>query len=207
MKKIYLIRHGETESNRRGIFRGRLDIPLSETGKKQSESIREYFKDIDIEIVFSSPLTRALETAETAFGQKLIIKKEELINNLDLGDWSGVEKESIRKNFPEKWKIWKKSPEKIKFPNGETLKDVYQRAELFLNKISKISKENIAVVSHRSVIKIILSAALGIKENYFWKFHLDNASISTLIDSEDRGFTLYNLNYTSHLNSFIIEWF
>ncbi len=206
MKRIYLIRHGETESNRRGIFRGRLDIPLSDTGEKQAESLKKYFKNISIEIVFSSPLKRALKTAEIAFNQKQIIK-EELINNLDLGDWSGVEKEKIRVNFPEKWNIWKKSPEEIKFPNGETLNDVYKRAEMFLTKILKMKEENIVVVSHRSVIKIILSAALGIKDNYFWKFHLDNASVSTLINLEERGWTLYNLNYTSHLDNFTTEWF
>ncbi len=206
MKKIYLIRHGETESNRKGIFRGRLDIPLSKKGEEQAELLVEYFKDKKIEIVFSSPLSRAFKTAKICFPQNNVFK-DELLNNLDLGEWSGKEKEEIKIKSPAEWAKWVNHPEKIKFPKGETLGDVYKRAKKLLFKLSGIKEDNIALVSHRSVIKTILAAGIGLKNDYFWKFHLDNASVSTMIYTPERGFTIYKLNDTSHLKNFITEWF
>ena len=205
-KKIYLIRHGETESNKKGIFRGRLDIPLSQSGKEQASSVFNYFKEKNIELVFSSPLSRALETAKTIFPNKKI-KIDERLNNLDLGNWSGVEKEKIKKERPDEWNMWVNSPEKIKFPEGESIKDVYKRVNSLLNSLKKVKADKIALISHRSVLKTLLAASIGMKDNFFWKFHLDNASISILIYNSSRGFTIYKLNDTSHLISFVSEWY
>jgi broad specificity phosphatase PhoE len=91
MKRIYLIRHGETESNRKGVFRGRLDIPLSQNGREQAVDLRRYFENIPVDVVYTSPLQRAVETAETVFPGHIPVK-EKWLNNLDLGKWSGMEK-------------------------------------------------------------------------------------------------------------------
>ena len=64
MTKIILARHGETEWNVAEIFRGRIDVELNETGLKQAELLAEYLRDIKIEAVYSSPLKRALRTAQ-----------------------------------------------------------------------------------------------------------------------------------------------
>ncbi len=205
-KEIYLIRHGETESNKKGIFRGRLDIPLSQTGKEQASSVFNYFKGKNIELVLSSPLSRALETAKIIFPDKEI-KIEERLNNLDLGNWSGVEKEKIKREKPNKWKIWVETPEKIKFPGGESIKDVYKRVSSLLNSLKTVKADKIALISHRSVLKTLLAASIGMKDNFFWKFHLDNASISILIFNSSREYTIYKLNDTSHLESFVSEWY
>ncbi len=157
-------------------------------------------------MILSSPLKRAVETAKIVFQEKSIIEEEKL-NNLDLGDWSGIEKEKIKRENPELWKIWTENPEEIVFPGGESIKDVYNRVSKLLEELKHINYENIALVSHRSVLKTLIAAAIGIKKNYFWKFHLDNASISTLFYEQKREYVLYKLNDTSHLKSFVIEWY
>ena len=91
MKRIYLIRHGETESNRKGVFRGRLDIPLSQNGREQAVDLSRDFENIAVNLVYTSPLQRAVETAETVFPGHIPVK-EKWLNNLDLGKWSGMEK-------------------------------------------------------------------------------------------------------------------
>jgi len=205
-KEIFLIRHGETESNKKGIFRGRLDIPLSETGREQAKFTKDYFNSINIEAVLSSPLIRAVETAKIIFPEKEIIIDERL-NNLDLGSWSGIEKEKIKMENPQMWKLWTETPEKIVFPAGESIWDVYKRVCNLLESIKIMTYEKISLISHRSVLKTLIACAVGLKNDFFWKFHLDNASVSTLIYDQKRGYVLYKLNDTSHLKSFVTEWF
>ena len=206
MKKIYLIRHGETESNRKGIFRGRLDVLLSRTGREQALDLKRYFENIHIDAVYTSPLQRAVETAQTTFPSHSPVK-EELLNNLDLGDWSGMDKKIVRERFPQMWESWVNYPETITFPGGERLSDVLQRSRAFFQKIIAVDAESIAAVSHRSVVKVLIAAAVGVEKNYYWKFHLDNASVSLLHFDHERGFTLVKLNDTHHLKDMVVEWY
>jgi len=206
MKRIYLIRHGETESNRKGIFRGRLDIPLSKRGKEQAYSLCTYFEKLQVDIVYTSPLSRAKNTAEIAFPEHKF-QTEPLIDNLDLGEWSGQEKSFVKKKFPQQWEAWVKRPEIITFPGGENLEDVLKRSKLFLKKIVSLKEENIAAVSHRSVTKVLLAASIGLEKDFFWKFHLDNASVSQVLYEPERGYTLFKLNDTHHLKKTIMEWY
>lgn len=206
LKKIYLVRHGETESNRKGIFRGRLDIPLSETGRTQARDLRSYFEKIAIDEVYSSPLQRAVETAQTAFPGHMPVT-EPWLNNLDLGEWSGKSKGAIKENFPGKWEEWTTRPESIRFPGGEELADVYRRAGNYWEKITASDTQTVAAVSHRSVVKVMLAYAAGLEHNYYWKFHLDNASVSLVFYEKNRGFTLVKVNDTHHLGGMVMEWY
>jgi broad specificity phosphatase PhoE len=206
MKKIYLVRHGETESNRKGIFRGRLNIPLSQRGKAQADDLKRYFEKIPVDIVYTSPLQRAVETAETAFPALKPIK-EPLIDNLDLGEWSGKDKKMVMERFPQQWEDWVKRPESITFPGGECLDDVLKRSHLFLQKVISHEAETIAAVSHRSVVKVILAAVIGLEKNYYWKFHLDNASVSQVYYEPERRLTVVKVNDTHHLQDTVMEWY
>ncbi len=206
MKKIYLIRHGETESNRQGIFRGRLDIALSQRGREQARDLSDYFRDIPLDAVYTSPLGRAVETARIAFPGVEAVTGDAL-NNLDLGQWSGMKKSDVKERFPGQWEAWIGRPESIHFPGGERLADVWQRSRQFLDRIIAGGEDTVAAVSHRSVAKVVIAAALGMEDNYYWKFHLDNASVSLLYHEPERGFTLVKLNDTHHLKETVMEWY
>ncbi|MDJ0766025.1 MAG: histidine phosphatase family protein [Myxococcota bacterium] len=204
MKHIYLVRHGETEANKEDIFRGRNEVPLNQNGLVQAKDTQTYFDAIPIDLVISSPLSRATKTARIIFPQQEI-RIEPLLENLDMGDWSGQPKQLFRERHPDLWQKWVTAPETLKFPKGESLSDVYRRARTFLTWLESIDFTSAAVVSHRGVLKTIIAAAIGLKENYYWRFHLDNASISVLAYDERRGFALTKLNYTEHLSSFVVE--
>lgn len=206
MKKIYLVRHAETESNRKGIFRGRLDIPLSIRGKEQALDLGRYFKSILVDRIYTSPLSRAIKTAEIAFPGRQPVVTDSL-NNLDLGKWSGLEKEVVKEEFPQQWHMWVRHPESITFPNGEGLNDVYCRVTMFLEQIENDQGDCIVAVTHRSVAKVLLASAIKLEKNYYWKFHLDNTSVSLLIFEIGRGWTIAKLNETGHLKEVITEWY
>ena len=202
---IYLIRHGEIQANREGIFRGRGEVPLSPAGLKQAGELRAYFSGLKVERVFSSPLKRAAETAAISFpGQA--IELQELVNNLDLGRWAGRKKKELALEEPELWQSWREEPEKMSFPGGESLAAVKARTRHFNSLLAAGCEERMAVVSHRSVFKALLAEALGLGEKWFWKFHLDNASVTVLLHEPLRGFVLAKLNRTEHLSSYMFEW-
>jgi len=205
MKTIYLIRHGETQANREGVFRGRGEVPLSPEGVRQAEELRAYFAPLAVQRVFSSPLQRAVATAAACFPGR-VVEAHELVNNLDLGRWAGRKKKEIAGEEPERWRRWLEEPERLSFPGGESLVAVKARARHFTLLLAGLAEEGIAVVSHRSVLKALLAEALGLKGKWFWKFHLDNASVTTLLHDPVRGFVLAKLNETHHLSATVFEW-
>ena len=203
---LYLIRHGETRSNREGIFRGRLQVPLSLRGKEQARAVGTALKESGILAVVASPLDRAMSTARIAFpGHE--IQVEPRLNNLDLGAWSGRRKVDIQREHPGDWERWISDPHGITFPGGEALADVHRRAQHFLETFRAGGDSPMTAVTHRSVIKCLLAAALGMTTDYYWKFHLDNGSISCLVWESPRGYTLTRLNDTRHLPHLVTEWY
>jgi broad specificity phosphatase PhoE len=205
MKAIYLIRHGETQANRDGVFRGRGEVPLSAAGLRQAGELRDYFATLPVQRVFSSPLQRAAQTAAICFPESAV-ELQELVNNLDLGAWSGRRKKEIAAQEPELWRRWLEEPEKMSFPGGESLAAMKARARRFNRLLAAAREERIAVVTHRSVLKALLAEAMGLGGRWFWKFHLDNASVSVLLHDAVRGFVLAKLNRTEHLSDFVFEW-
>jgi len=205
MKTIYLVRHGETQANRDGIFRGRGEVPLSPDGLRQAQELRTYFSNREVQRVYSSPLRRAAQTAAACFPGRTV-EPQELVNNLDLGRWAGRSKKEIAAAEPELWRRWLAEPERMSFPGGESLAAVKARARAFHRLLISAGEDRLAVISHRSVLKCLLAEALGLGSRWFWKFHLDNASVSVLLHDPLRGFVLAKLNETSHLTDYVFEW-
>ncbi len=204
---IYLIRHGECKGNREGLFRGRCDFPLNEVGIKQAEALSEELKDVEFSAIYTSPLSRAYKTAEiVAQRHGLVPVVEEGFNNIKLGEWEGKPKDEIKRSYPEEWKLWIKTPEKLKLPESESIPQVKERAFKALKKvIAENLGKTIAVVSHRAVLKPLIAAILRIPEPYFWSIHVDTASYSIVTYNEQRGFCLTLLNQTKHLKDYVVE--
>ena len=90
MITIYLIRHGETLWNKKGRYQGIADVELSEKGILQADKIEDYFRDIKLDAVISSPLKRAVRTGQgVAVSHDLPLIIEENLHELDFGEWEG----------------------------------------------------------------------------------------------------------------------
>jgi len=204
---IILIRHGETVGNREGLFRGQKDFPLNENGILQAQCLSQELSTWKINAVYSSPLSRAKETARIlAESHALTVIEEPGFINIKLGAWEGRRKVEIEKEFPELWKIWVTIQEQLRLDGGETLKQVQQRAYQALERITqKEAGKTIVVVSHRAVLKPLIARCLRIPEPYFWKIHLDTASYSILEHTPEREYMLTLLNQTRHLKDFVRE--
>jgi broad specificity phosphatase PhoE len=201
MTTIYLVRHGQTAWNREEVFRGRADIPLDETGRKEALLTGQYLRGVSVDAVYSSPLSRALETAEAiARPQGKEVQALNGVIDIDFGGWQGLSHEAVRKRYEELYRQWKDTPHLVRFPGGESLEEVRGRT---LKAIHGVVRDHaggtLAMVSHRVVNKIVICGLLGLDNSHFWEIGQDTGCINVLEFGE--GFTLRCLNDTSHLRS------
>jgi broad specificity phosphatase PhoE len=205
---IILVRHGECSANAEGRFRGRADFPLNETGLSQAEQIAEALVKLQPTALYSSPLLRAVQSLEPAAHlMNLEIHKEQALNNVALGNWEGRSKKEIAQEHPDLWERWLHSPETLSFPGMESLNAVARRSRTLLDSLAERHRgQTIALCTHRTVLKPLVSNCLNMAVPWFWRFHFDNASISILIHEDDRGYSLFSLNRIDHLPLLNREW-
>ncbi|HOP86284.1 MAG TPA: histidine phosphatase family protein [Syntrophorhabdaceae bacterium] len=201
VKRIYILRHGETQWNKEDVFRGRSDIPLNETGLKQAEMASFYFKNKEIDFIFSSPLLRAVQTAKAV--SKTTEKDVEIVEefiDINFGIWEGLTVKEVERNYPHDFAIWVKNPQKLNLRGGETLETVRKRIASGFEKVLSEKGENLLIVTHRAICKIMVLFLLDMGNEFFWAMKFDPASI-TLIEKINDRFTLTFSNDTCHLQS------
>ena len=199
MAEIILARHSETEWNVAEVFRGQIDIDLSETGAKQAKLLAEYLSTSAIEAVYSSPLKRARETAEIiAQPHKLKVNADPGLIDFDFGRWQGLSHEEVKEKYENLYTRWVTHPEQVSMPGGERLEDVSRRVIRFINRIIAGHHGTILIVGHRVVNKVMLCTMLGLDNSHFWKIRQDTCGIS-ILNYQDEQFILNRHNDTSFL--------
>lgn len=199
--EILLIRHGETKWNRELVFRGKCDIPLSEYGLKQAESLRKYLSTFKIDAIFSSPLVRAKQTVKLLSEYLGIeISPIEFLVDVDFGLWTGLSRDKVNEKYHTEFVKWSNNPLDMLFSNGDSVKNVQQRCYHWLEEAAKGDYERVIVVTHRVILKLLLLSILKAHENSFWKIQFDTCSISSL-DANNGKFSINYLNNTHHLSA------
>jgi len=199
--EIAIIRHGETDWNVGEVFRGRIDIGLNETGVKQAELLAEYLGGSKIAAVYSSPLKRALKTAEMVAGyHNLDIEVAPGLIDFDYGEWQGLSHQVVREGFKKLYAEWRKSPHRVRIPGGESLDDVRVRATGFVADVVAGCQGTVVLISHRVVNKVLICALLGLDNSHFWNIRQDNCGVTTFT-YQDECFILTKHNDTSFLAS------
>jgi broad specificity phosphatase PhoE len=188
MVEIILARHGETAWNKAGIFRGRADVPLSDAGLEQAELLAAYLGGEKIDAIYSSPLQRAVRTAEAiAHRQGLEVNVVENLNDIDFGGWQGLTEKEVEEKEPELYQDWLDTPEQVRFPGGECLEDIRRRVMPFLeDAVLRCGKGKVVLVSHRAVNKVLICALLGLDNSSFWNIKLDTGGITRFVCEEGR---------------------
>lgn len=156
MKSFYIFRHGETDMNKQGFVQGQSHNPsLNSTGIEQAKDLVPSLINKNLEVIFSSPLNRAFETASiVANAMNLPIIKTENFAECWFGDIEGVKKEQALLMFDEAYKNWDK--ENAGFPNGESRKNLDARLISKLEEIANSSPyQNIGIATHGGVIREI----------------------------------------------------
>jgi phosphoserine phosphatase len=198
---VILVRHGQTEWNRVERFRGRADVPLNQTGLDQAAATgRRIANGWKPAAFYSSPLSRAIRTAEAAarhFDLPVIVY--EGLADIDYGQWQGLTPEQARQKWPEDVAAWYDAPQEARIPGGESLEQLRKRAMLAVAElVSQHPGETIVLVGHTVINRIILLGLLGLGNERFWHIRQDTCAIN-VFEANQGDYVLVSLNDTCHL--------
>jgi broad specificity phosphatase PhoE len=200
MKRILLIRHGQTDWNVEGRWQGHAQIPLNQRGIEQAQALAEHLREREISVIYSSDLIRALKTAEMiAEGRALTVRVDPRWRELNLGLFQGMTTAEINGKYPDEAQQMRADYMDFVIPQGESrrmmMERVYPAYQDLL--VSDNRDQEIAVVSHGGTIRVLLLKLFNFDE-VFQHQSLHNTSISTL---ETDGETVRLLEWaaTPHL--------
>ena len=174
--QLWLIRHGETTWSRARRHTGRTDLPLTPEGEAAATALAPRLRDVAFDLVLSSPLQRALRTAQLA---GLSPVPEPNAVEWDYGDYEGVTTGEIRETVPG-WRVWQ-GP----VPNGETVHEVAKRAETVIRRVRAEARERAVLVAHGHFSRVLAMRWLGLPAAAGEHLRMGTATVSVL--GWDRG--------------------
>ncbi|MFA4836855.1 MAG: histidine phosphatase family protein [Dehalococcoidia bacterium] len=198
--RLILVRHGETQWNREHRVQGQGDRPLNESGKKQAELIAIALHNERVEAIYTSPLRRALGTAEAINRfHRVAIKIIDGLKELDTGELDGVYASDMGVSHPEFFRIWMADAALARLPGGESLPELQERVWNSIQSILNNSHSNtVVVVSHLFAILSLFCKALDLNLSEFRRFGMNVGSVSILELSGSKA-RLVSFNDTCHL--------
>lgn len=199
--RLILVRHGETDSNKAGLALGQADIELNEHGRWQAQQLALSLEHDPVAAIYSSPLKRALATAEAiARPRALQVQVEESLIEMDIGEMEGLTFQQLRQRYPHFIQIWLGGQVAYqRLPGGERLVDVEERAWPAIERIrERHNQQTVVAVTHNFVILALLCRALGLELADFRRLRHDVAAKSVLVMAGDRVIVA-GLNDTCHL--------
>jgi broad specificity phosphatase PhoE len=194
--RLFLVRHGETEPNRRGLALGRADVPLNDTGRSQAKRLAFALSRKPLVAVYSSPLSRTVETARSiASAHGLAVQIEPGLIEMDIGELDGLTFSEVRARYPGLLEAWVGSEGPAhSMPGGESLVDVQERAVAAVRSLAgHDTGESVCLVTHNFVLLSLLAEILGIDLSGFRRLRHAVAGITTVeVNGETRRLLRYN---------------
>lgn len=204
MTRLYLIRHGQSEWNILNKIQGQTNTFLTDLGKQQALCIANKLVKENIDIIYTSDLARAQDTART-ISQKIDkpLMISESIREIKFGPWEGLNTSQMQERYREEHLIWTKEPERLKVDGIETLEELKTRALGWVEEIIKENEgKNIAIVSHGATLKVLILGLLDMPLTHFKNLSISNVALS-IIECRDYNRVLTKLNDTSHLKEIL----
>ena len=177
MYTIYIIRHGETDNNKKRVLQGRSDLPMNAAGVKQAEAVKEYFaeKEIRFDKVYSSPLIRAVKTAQIISGKEPddFILDDHLLE-MDYGPYEGCSLLDPPPEIIEFFRDFVNNPA----PKGmENLSDLVARMGRFMDGLNEKGDQTILISTHAIAMKGILEHLSPQSQGTYWNKHIANCAV------------------------------
>ncbi len=200
MTILLLIRHGQNDFVGKRLA-GRLPgVHLNEKGRTQARAVADLLRDAPIKAIYSSPLERAVQTAEPlAQTLNLPVQMHSGLLEVDFGDWAG---KSIRQLARTKlWKVVQENPAGMQFPGGETFAAAQQRVTAAMSEIAACHEDMdlVACYSHSDTLRLALASFLEMPLNAFQRIAVDTASISVVHVGKSRP-SIITMNYVPGMN-------
>ena len=218
--RLVLVRHGLSTFNLEHRIQGRDDLSaLAPEGRQQAHLTGVALREVPFCAVYSSPLSRARDTADLvaeAAGLTLSPCLEDDLLEVDLAPWSGLRREEVKDRHPEQARIWQQAPEALELERADgsrfhPLPELMDQAARFAERLlarhrqalGSPRSEGVLVVAHNAILRALILRLLGLDARGFRRLRIDNASISVLNLSQEEGapplVQLESLNNSTHL--------
>lgn len=192
--KIYLMRHGETDYNKKGLIQGSLDIPLNEYGIRLAELTRDGFRNegLKFDKAYCSPLIRARQTADILLeGQNTPISYDDRICEMNFGEGEGIllKDISIKPEYENIDYLFHDPEKYVATEVGESYEALFQRVKDFLEQEiypKENMYENVLVCCHGGIIRAFLAFLKKLELSQFWNNHQPNCSVN-IIEIKDHS--------------------
>ncbi|HWH95262.1 MAG TPA: histidine phosphatase family protein [Baekduia sp.] len=187
-REVWLVRHAETEWSKTHRHTGRTDVPLTDTGRRHAEALRERLADASFAAVLVSPLSRARETAELAGLGSVAQVREDLVE-FDYGEYEGITTTEIRKTRPG-WLLWRDGS-----PGGETPDDVGARADrIVAEALAADGDGDVALIAHGHVLRVVAARWLEQPASFGGRLALATGALCRLgFERETRVIRAWNV--------------
>ena len=196
---LYLVRHGESTFNAEGRIQGQSDAPLSELGRRQTQAVADCLAVRPIEVVYCSPLRRALETAQPIADRLgLTMRTDPRLMELDAGAFEGHLRNELAADCAVELARWLGGDDDFAIPGGESRRQLMQRGCEAIRSIAAGGQQEVVVVTHGGLLSATLRALLNMPEP-LPPYALQNGSITRLATDGQGAFSLVALNGVDHL--------
>jgi alpha-ribazole phosphatase len=199
MTRLFLIRHGNTlDEETRKVYKGRIDIPLSQMGLARMERAGTFLAGFPINRVFTSTLSRSIESGRlVAAPQSLEIEIEPAFDEVSFGVWEGLTFDEIRTRYPVEHAQWIEDPGTHPPPAGESFDAAQKRSMDRLREIlGECREQTVAVVAHAGILRIMIFSILNMKLSRLFRIGQDYGAISIVDFWDDGNLSMNLLNFT-----------
>jgi len=201
-KKIYLIRHGQTEYNLMGIVQGsRVNTSLNDFGIRQSAAFYDHYKEVKFDRIYTSKLNRSIESVQKFIDKGINWEAHEGLNEISWGDKDGMKiTVSENKYYHEVIGRWKAGEVDLRIDGGDSPLEVAERQLEVINLLkTRTDEENVLICMHGRAMRIILCTLTGTDLRYMDRFEHENLGLYLLEYTENDGFKLILHNNVEHL--------
>ncbi len=193
-KTIFLMRHGETQSDGVKRYIGQTDLPLSTIGKSQAKSWQAFFKEIPLTAIVSSDLSRARETAAIIAGRRDIPRVAKTgFREISLGSWENMPFAALQEKAAAEFRKRGQAIDTHRPPGGESFLDLQQRAVATFYYTVAETSGNVLIVAHAGLNRVILCHLLGMPIVNLFRLGQDYACLNTIIQ-RDNDFRVLRFN-------------
>ena len=210
--KLYIIRHGETVWNTQGRLQGKADIELNENGIRLAKITGEGMRDISFDLVISSPLKRAVETAKLVCeGKEVPLLTDERIHEITFGEWEGLccrgdNYQIPSPNFPD---FFKDPFSYVPPEGGESIRQVLERTKDFYEELISVPEyqdKTILIAAHGCSSRALLYHMIE-GEHSFWLDHVPANCSVTIVDIKEGKCTIEELDKVYYDAGDIVDFY
>lgn len=198
--RLFLVRHGQTVTNKEGRFCGHSETQLTDLGREQARALGRRLARETIDAVYTSDFSRAMETAALALGERRVRAAVDFdLRELHYGEWELEREPDVRKRASAEYKLMRDEDPAWRPPGGETVGEVRERTRAAFDRIvAAEAGKRVLVVSHGTALNCLLSSLLEMPLTHVFRIDVANCGLTEVHVRGGKPY-IVRLNETAHL--------